>query len=91
MCPSRYEAIVISDVPSSNHDINAYETITSSPESPGSLKKVRLPFTIFKDLLRNHLANQSQILCEASIASCEASLYKWPRPYYRDGHHAHIC
>ena len=34
---------------------------------------------VFKHLLRNCLANQSQILCRASLGSGKESLYKLPR------------
>ena len=37
------------------------------------------PSTIFKDLLRNRLANQNQILCGASLGRGNQSLYKWSR------------
>ena len=47
--------------------------------------------TIFKHLLHwNRLANQSQILCEASLGRGNESLYKWSRSHDQDGRHAHI-
>ena len=46
---------------------------------------------IFKHLLiRNCLANQSQILCGASLGRGNESLYKWSRSHDQDGRHAHI-
>ena len=49
------------------------------------------PSTFFKDLLLlNHLVNQSQILCGASLGRVNESLYKWSRSYDQDGRHAHI-
>ena len=46
--------------------------------------------TIFKHLLHwNRLANQSQILCGASLGRGNESLYKWSRSHDQDGHHAH--
>ena len=41
-------------------------------------------------LLRNHLANQSQILCGASFGRGNESVYKWIRSHDQDGRHAHI-
>ena len=41
-------------------------------------------------LLPNRLANQSQILCGASIGRGNESLYKWSRSHDQDGRHAHI-
>ena len=47
--------------------------------------------TMFKHLLlRNRFANQSQILCGASLGRGNESLYKWSRSHDQDGHHAHI-
>ena len=47
--------------------------------------------TIFKHLLHwNRLANQSQILCGASLGRGNESLYKWSRSHDQDGRHAHI-
>ena len=47
--------------------------------------------TIFKHLLHwNRLANQSQILCGASLGRGNKSLYKWSRSHDQDGRHAHI-
>ena len=47
--------------------------------------------TIFKHLLHwNRLANQSQILCGASLGRGDESLYKWSRSHDQDGRHAHI-
>ena len=41
-------------------------------------------------LLQNCLANQSQILCGASLGRGDESLYKWSRSHDQDGRHAHI-
>ena len=47
--------------------------------------------TIFKHLLHwNRLANQSQILCGASLGRGNESVYKWSRSHDQDGRHAHI-
>ena len=47
--------------------------------------------TMFKHLLlRNRFANQSQILCGASLGRGNESLYKWSRSHDQDGRHAHI-
>ena len=59
---------------------------------PSSLFVVRCPSsTMFKHLLlRNRLANQSQISCGASLGRGNESLYKWFRSHDQDGRHAHI-
>ena len=41
-------------------------------------------------LLRNRLADQSQILCGASLGRGNESLYKWSGSHDQDGRHAHI-
>ena len=41
-------------------------------------------------LLRSHLANQSQILCGASLGRKNESMYKWFRSHDQDGRDAHI-
>ena len=41
-------------------------------------------------LLRNRLANQSQILCAASLDRWNESLFKASRSHDQDGHHIHI-
>ena len=47
--------------------------------------------TMFKHLLLwNRFANQSQILCGASLGRGNESLYKWSRSHDQDGRHAHI-
>ena len=47
--------------------------------------------SIFKHLLHwNRLANQSQILCRASLGTGNEGLYKWSRSHDQDGRHAHI-
>ena len=38
----------------------------------------------------NRLANQSQILCGASLGRGNESLYKWSRSHDQDGRHAHV-
>ena len=48
-------------------------------------------FTILKDLLlRNHLANQSQILLGASLGRGNNILFTASGSHDQDGHHAHI-
>ena len=52
---------------------------------------VRPSSTMLKHLLLgNRLADQSQILCEASLGRGNQSLYKWSRSHDQDGRHAHI-
>ena len=52
---------------------------------------VRPSFTMLKDLLlRNRWANQSQILCGASLGRGNESLFAGPRSHDQDGRHAHI-
>ena len=47
--------------------------------------------TMFKHLLLwNRFANQSQILCGASLGRGNESLYKWSWSLDQDGRHAHI-
>ena len=80
--------------------------IISSPEPSGSQGELivypwsgvcrRRPSSssvhIFKRLLlRNRLANQSQILCGASLGRGNESLYKWSRSHDQDGRHAQKC
>ena len=57
-----------------------------------SIPMVRRPSVhIFKDLLlQNHLANQSQILCGASLGRGNESLFAVSGSHDQDGHHAHI-
>ena len=74
--------------------------IISSPELLGSQGELIVypcsgvrPSSVhnFKHLLlRNRLANQSQILCGASLGRGNESLYKWSRSHDQDGCHAHI-
>ena len=45
---------------------------------------------IFKHLLWNRLANQSQISCGAFLGRENESLYIWSRLHDQDGCHAHI-
>ena len=52
---------------------------------------VRRPFTMLKDLLlQNCLANQSQILCGASLGRGNKSLFTASGAHDQDGRHAHI-
>ena len=44
---------------------------------------------IFKDLLRNRLANQSQTLCGAFLGRVNESLYNWSRSHDLDGRHGY--
>ena len=44
---------------------------------------------IFKDLLLNRLANQSQTLCGEFLGRMNESLYKWSRSHDQDGRHGH--
>ena len=75
----------------------------SSPEPLGSQgelivyqwirrpSSVRPSSTMLKHLLLgNRLADQSQILCGASLGRGNESLYKWSRSHDQDGRHAHI-
>ena len=49
------------------------------------------PFTMLKDLLlQNCLANQSQILCGASLDRGNESLFAASGSHDQDGRHAHI-
>ena len=51
----------------------------------------RRPFTMLKDLLlQNCLANQSQILCGASLGRGNESLFAASGSHDQDGRHAHI-
>ena len=68
-----------------------------SPEPSGSQGELIVyPYsgvssTMFKHLLLwNRFANQSQILCGASLGRGNESLYKWSRAHDQDGRHAHI-
>ena len=45
---------------------------------------------IFKHLLRNHWANQSQISYRASMGWGNEILFNWSRSHDQSGHHAHI-
>ena len=74
--------------------------VFSSPEPSGSQGELIVypcsgvrPSSVhnFKHLLLwNRLANQSQILCGASLGRGNESLYKWSRSHDQDGRHAHI-
>ena len=51
----------------------------------------RRPFTMLKDLLlQNRLANQSQILCGASLGRGNDILFPASGSHDQDGRHAHI-
>ena len=57
---------------------------------PASVRR-RPAFTMLKDLLlRNRFANQSQILCGASLGRGNDILFAASWSYDQDGHHAHI-
>ena len=47
-------------------------------------------FTMLKNLLRNRFANQSQILCGASLGRGNNILFAASGSHDQDGHHAHI-
>ena len=47
-------------------------------------------FTMLKHLLRHRFANQSQILCGASLGRGNDILFAASRSHDQDGHHAHI-
>ena len=70
----------------------AYDFIISPEPSGYSIPMVRRPSVhIFKDLLlQNRLANQSQILCGASLGRGNESLFAVSGSHDQDGHHAHI-
>ena len=48
------------------------------------------PSTMLKDLLQNRLANQSQLLCGASLGRGNESLFAASGSHDQDGPHAHI-
>ena len=50
----------------------------------------RRPFTMLKHLLRNRLADQSQILCGASLDRGNEILFAACGSHDQDGRHAHI-
>ena len=50
----------------------------------------QVTFTFFKDLLRNHSANQSQILCGASLGKGNKRLFMASGSHDLVGRHAHI-
>ena len=55
------------------------------------VRPASLSFTKLKDLpLQNHLANQSQILCGASLGRGNKSLFATSGSHDQDGCHAHI-
>ena len=63
----------------------------SGVRRPSASVVVHRPSTFFKHLLlRNRLADQSQILCGVSLGRGNESLYKWSRSQDQDGRHAHI-
>ena len=57
---------------------------------PSSSSVVRPSFTMLKDLLRNRLANQSQILCGAFLGRGNDILFAASGSLDQDGRHAHI-
>ena len=57
---------------------------------PWSGVRRRRPFTMLKDLLRNRWADQSQILCGASLGRGDDILFAASGSHDQDGHHAHI-
>ena len=56
----------------------------------GVRPSVRPSFTMLKDLLRNHWANQSHILCGASLGRGNESLFAGPGSHDQNGRQAHI-
>ena len=50
----------------------------------------RRTFTMLKHLLRNRLADQSQILCGASLGRGNEILFAASGSHDQDGRHAHI-
>ena len=46
--------------------------------------------TMLKDLLQNCMANQSQIICGASLGRGNESMFAASGSYDQDGGHAHI-
>ena len=58
-----------------------------SAPAPGLYTCIWPPFS---NIFWNRLANQSQILCGASLGRGNESLYKWTRSHDQDGRHAHI-
>ena len=64
----------------------------SGVRRPSASVVVRRPSTFFKHLLlRNRLAEQTQILFGASLGRGNESLYKWSGSHDQDGRHTHIC
>ena len=58
---------------------------------PASIRPSAASFTMLKDLLlRNRFANQSQILCGASLGRGKDILFAASRSHDQDGRHAHI-
>ena len=82
--------------------MSIYRTIgplVSSPEPrligelivyPWSVVVVRPLFIMLKHLLRNHMADQSQILYGASLGRGNESLFAASGSHDQDGHHADI-
>ena len=72
--------------------------IVSSPEPKAHRRAYRIlmvrsasAFTMLKDLLlRNRFANQSQILCGASLGRGKVILFAASGSHYQDGGHARI-
>ena len=63
-------------------------TVFSSPEPSGS--QGELIVYPCSGVRWNRLANQSQIVCGASLGRGNESLYKWSRLHDQDGRHTHI-
>ena len=58
---------------------------------PASIRRRPSSSTMLKDLLlQNRLANQIQILSEASLGRGNESLFATPGSHDQDGRHAHI-
>ena len=75
---------------------NLYNYIISSPEPKAHRRAYSIPMvcrppsTMLEHLLRNHLADQSQILCGASLGRGNEILFAACGSHDQDGHHAHI-
>ena len=62
----------------------------SIPIEPASVRQSASAFTMLKDLLRNSWADQSQILCGASLGRGNDILFAASGSHDQDGRHAHI-
>ena len=65
----------------------AQGVVCPCPKMNESLYKCMYMTIIFKHLLRDGLAKQSQTLCGASLGKVNESLYKWSRSHDQDGRH----